>query len=312
MGIAEGTIYKAFGLVILSEIPLPELVESEENGEQVDISINIDNNLSHMWNKSEYEPGKFAVEENSVMFQIPNTATFCIKDGKSIIVLPMKGSEAAKIRLYILGTCIGVLLMQRRILPLHGSAVAIDGKAYAFIGESGAGKSTLASAFISKGYRLLSDDVIAIDFKDGSNVPSVMPSYPQQKLWQESLREFGMETKNYHPLFERETKYSIPVKSNFFPNPLPLAGVFELSKSENPSISLCKIEGLVRFRTILNQTFRSSLINRLGLSEWHFKASSKFINKIDIYQLQRPTSRFTADDLVSTILKSIAMEESKC
>ena len=37
----------------------------------------------------------------------------------------------------------GALLMQRKILPLHGSAIAIDGKAYAFVGDSGAGKSTL-------------------------------------------------------------------------------------------------------------------------------------------------------------------------
>ena len=56
----------------------------------------------------------------------------------------------------------GALLMQRKILPLHGSAVAIDGKAYAIVGDSGAGKSTLASAFLNKGYQLLSDDVIAV------------------------------------------------------------------------------------------------------------------------------------------------------
>ena len=33
------------------------------------------------------------------------------------------------IRLYILGTCMGAILMQRKILPLHGSAIAINGKA---------------------------------------------------------------------------------------------------------------------------------------------------------------------------------------
>ena len=87
------------------------------------------------------------------MFQVPDTAIFCIKDGNKIIVSPIKGSEEDKIRLYILGTCMGVLLMQRKVLTLHGSAIAIDGKAYAFIGESGAGKSTLASAFIREGYQ---------------------------------------------------------------------------------------------------------------------------------------------------------------
>ena len=78
----------------------------------------------------------------------------------------MKEADEDKIRLYILGTCMGALLMQRKILPLHGSAIAIDGKAYAFVGDSGAGKSTLASAFLSKGYKLLSDDVIAVSLSE--------------------------------------------------------------------------------------------------------------------------------------------------
>ena len=52
--------------------------------------------------------------------------------------------------------------MQRKVLPLHGSAIAINGKAYAIIGDSGAGKSTLALAFLNRGYRLLTDDVIAV------------------------------------------------------------------------------------------------------------------------------------------------------
>ena len=75
---------------------------------------------------------------------------FCIQEGKRIIVSPIEGSDEDEIRLYILGTCMGAILMQRKILPLHGSAVAIDGKAYAIVGDSGAGKSTLASAFLTK------------------------------------------------------------------------------------------------------------------------------------------------------------------
>ena len=41
----------------------------------------------------------------------------------------------------------------KKNFPLHGSAIAIDGKAYAIVGDSGAGKSTLASAFLKKGYQ---------------------------------------------------------------------------------------------------------------------------------------------------------------
>ena len=64
----------------------------------------------------------------------------------------------------------GAILMQRKVFPLHGSAIAINGKAYAFVGDSGAGKSTLASAFLNKGYQLLSDDVIAVSLSQDENI----------------------------------------------------------------------------------------------------------------------------------------------
>ena len=108
----------------------------------------------------------------------------------------------------------GALLIQRKIVPLHGSAIEIDGKAYAVIGESGAGKSTLASAFLSQGYKLLSDDVIAVTFSQ-NQTPFVIPAYPQQKLWQTSLDQFEMEASNFRPIIEREAKYAIPVSTKF-------------------------------------------------------------------------------------------------
>lgn len=296
--------YKAFGLRIVSEIPLPELPQMSEQKDMADIIIEIAD-LSGQWRKYTAEQQqRFVVEENVVMFQVPHTAIFSIQEGKKIIFSPMPGVEEDKIRLYILGTCMGALLMQRKILPLHGSAIAIDGKAYALVGDSGAGKSTLASAFLCKGYQLLSDDVIAVSLSY-ENSPFVMPSYPQQKLWQESLNEFGMKTTHYRPLFERETKYAVPVSSQFFADPLPLAGVIELVKTENESIKILRTEGLERLHTLFRHTFRNFLIPRLGLMEWHFANSANMVNKIDMFQLQRPASRFTAHELVSLILSSL-------
>ena len=97
------------------------------------------------------------------MFQIPNIATFSIQNGNKNNCFTFERIQMKMSFDFIyLGTCMGAILMQRKIFPLHGSAVAINGKAYAIVGDSGAGKSTLASAFLNKGYQLLSDDVIAV------------------------------------------------------------------------------------------------------------------------------------------------------
>ena len=302
--------YIGFGMDIVSEIRLPELTRVGLLSESPDVRIEI-NDLTKDWYKFDSETRKkFVVEKGKVMFEVPNTAIFLITEGQKIVVSPMIEAEEDKIRLYILGTCMGAILIQKRILPLHGSALAINGKAYAFIGDSGAGKSTLAAALVKKGYELMSDDVIPVSLSK-ENIPFVMPTYPQQKLWQESLNYFGMDTNQFRSLFERETKFTVPVNANFYSKPLPLAGVFELVISNDKDLVLEKIEGLERFRTLYNHTFRNFLISRLGMENWHFLESARILNQINVYKLQRTHQGFTVNHLVELILDTLKREEGK-
>ncbi|WML51576.1 aldolase [Neobacillus sp. PS3-12] len=302
--------YIGFGMDIVSEIRLPELTRVGFLSESPDVRIEI-NDLTKDWYKFDSETRKkFVVEKGKVMFEVPNTAIFLITEGQKIVVSPMIEAEEDKIRLYILGTCMGAILIQKRILPLHGSALAINGKAYAFIGDSGAGKSTLAAALIKKGYALMSDDVIPVSLSK-ENVPFVTSTYPQQKLWQQSLNHFGIDTDQFRSLFERETKFVVPVNANFSSEPLQLAGVFELVISNDEDVIIEKIEGLERFRTLYNHTFRNFLISRLGLEDWHFLESSRILNQINVYKLQRTQQGFTVNHLVDLILDNLKREEGK-
>lgn len=301
---AKQMVYQAFGLKVASELVLPELLQLSECEVSPDIVIEV-SDLSELWIQMEAEYGKYTVKEHRIIFQVPNVAIFCILEGKKIIISPAVGSDMDEIRLYILGSCMGALLLQRKVLPLHGSAVAIDGKAYAIVGESGAGKSTLASALLKEGYQLLSDDVIAVSLSVDHQTISVTPSYPQQKLWQESMAHFGMDTTGYRPLFQRETKFSIPVISNYFSESLPLGGIFELVKTDGDKIKVHTIPKLESLSLLYHHTFRNFLIHRLNLSTWHFDTTAKIANQLNIFQLQRPVSEFTAPNLVSIILNTI-------
>jgi len=299
-------VYKAFGLRVLSEVPLPELTHMDDQEGGADVRIEVDD-LSGLWSELAASQRNFVVDADLTMFQIANTATFLVTKGDRIIVSPMQGADEDKMRLYILGTCMGALLMQRKVLPLHGSAVAIDGKAYGIIGERGAGKSTLAAAFLKRGCQLLSDDVIAVSFSD-SGIPMVTPSYPQQKLWQESLEAFGMDTGHYQPLFERETKYAVPVHAKYSDQPFPLAGVFELIKSEIGKIEIQPIPKLASLYTIYCHTYRNFIIPRSGLMQWHFDTSVNIVDQTQVWQLRRPTGSFTASELASLIFTTLNKE----
>lgn len=298
---------KAFGLNIKSEIYLREISEEIDNKSEIDVFI-IVRNLSEQWKEENEFNRYFILKENRCMFEVPNVAIYLILDGNTIIVSPHKEAHLDQYKLYILGTCMGAILMQRKILPLHGSAIAIDGKAYAIVGDSGAGKSTLAKSFLNKGYQLLSDDVIPVTLSE-DNVPIVTPAYPQQKLWIESLNEFGMDSSHFQPIYQRETKFTVPVNERFQNEALPLAGIFELIKIEDESISILPIRNMDRFHTFYYHTYRNFFLSGMGLMDWHFQTSAKMVNKLPFYQLRRPTTHFTAHELTDLILHTIGQEE---
>ncbi|UXH42748.1 aldolase [Rossellomorea vietnamensis] len=295
----NNTIYNAFGLHISSEIRLPEVPIASIMLNDVNVKIVLED-LTECWNQKGIE-GKIVVVEEMVVFKVKNLAIFSIQEGKRVIVSPLSEWDENKTRLYLLGTCMGVILLQRGMIPLHGSAIVIDGRAYGIVGDSGVGKSTLTTAFIKSGYKFLSDDVIAVSLSE-KNIPFVNPSYPQQKLWQDSLDVFGFDSQQFKPLFDRENKYAVPVEENFHSEPKPLAGIIELIKTEEEHMEVCQLSNLNKVHTLFKHTFRNFLVQRLSLLDWHFHHSTEIANQIQIHQLKRPLQGMTPEQLVHHVL----------
>ncbi len=300
--------YFAFGLSIESDIPLPELTPSLESNRLCDVQIRMDRFLKNGFDAQPYD---FLADGSTITVKLPDAGVFRIQDGNRIIVSPYSGADEDLIRLYVLGTCFGIILLQRLIYPLHGSAIAINGKAYAIVGHSGAGKSTLASVFIERGFRILSDDVIAVRMDEEQSRPYVYPSYPQQKLWQNSLTAFGRSHEALRSIYGREDKYCIPITDSFHDAPLPLAGVFELTKvqTQEALISVAPVSKLQRLPLLLQHTYRYQLIERMNMMRWHFERTAMLASSMMIYQLRRSEAVFTAQELADLILNTIAAEE---
>lgn len=301
------TVYKAFGLTIASDLELPELPRLYKEVGLTDVIV-VKANLIEKWSELA-EPGRyFVIKDRFIMFQVPHVATYLIRNGDEIFVSPINNADESLVRLYLLGSCMGAILLQRRILPLHGSVVAINGKAYAIVGDSGAGKSTIASAFMQCGYKLLSDDVIPVTLTD-EGVPIVSASYPQQKLWKESLHELGMYSDRYKAIIDRKDKFFVPIKDQFSLESIPLGGIFELVKTNEVNVTITPINNLERLHTLYKHTYRNFFIKHLGIMDWHFNIITKIVSVVDIYRLERPIDRFTAHELVDVLLSKYHKKE---
>ncbi|WP_166238586.1 aldolase [Paenibacillus turpanensis] len=302
--IVDYRMYTAFGMKVQSEFELPEFVESEEDCLSVDLIIQYAD-LFEQWNELQVIDSYYAVREDTLWFHIPQTAIYRVVKGSLIEVCPIQGGDEAEVRLYLLGTCMGALLLQRKTLPLHGSAVVIEGKAYAFVGHSGAGKSTLAAAFASSGYSLISDDIIAVTNQENNTPPYVMPSYPQQKLWQQSIDHLGMQSAEYRPLAYERTKFAVPVRAAFSTEPIQLGGIFELVVPGGEAVHIRSLSKLESLPLLLRHTFRAFLIPELKTEQWHFEATAAVAGTVPVYQLQRPADGFSVREMVNEIVDCI-------
>lgn len=301
---SEPYIYEAFGMTIKSEFPVPELVTDVDPESKPDVEYRLVPRARTMRDNSvEYVDGKLYI-------QILGAAQFCIEGGKVVTVSPTEGGSWDKIRLYLLGTCMGALLLQRGILPLHGSAVAIDGKAYIFVGNSGAGKSTLAASLLRHGASFLSDDIAAV-YWDPDGTPHVSFAYPQQKLWRDSLDHFGMDAREYRMVMDGEDKYAVPLRQGKRTLHAPLAGIYELDYPTDTGHPLqltdsTRLEGI---HLLLVHTYRNTLIRLMGLEKWHFEHVVSLLENVLMRRLIRPAGQGTVQQAASTILNDIRREK---
>lgn len=114
---------------------------------------------------------------------------FLVRDAPVIEVDAEPGFDTRLIGLPLLGPVIACWFHRSGSLVLHGSAVAIEGRAHVFLGDKGSGKSTTAAALVVAGLPLVADDVVVLDRQAGGAI-TVRAAYPAMKLDKEMMAAF--------------------------------------------------------------------------------------------------------------------------
>lgn len=83
-------------------------------------------------------------------------------DGGTVRYRRLPRATQVSLGTYLLGHVVSFSLVARGAEPLHGTAVAVGRDVAVFVGECGEGKSTLGAAMLSRGARIVSDDLIAL------------------------------------------------------------------------------------------------------------------------------------------------------
>lgn len=107
------------------------------------------------------------------------------REGKTVWAIWPDSSSREDAATYLLGPVLGLVLRLRGVTCLHASAVALGKCAVAFVGAEGAGKSTTAAALARRGHAVISDDIVALEERDGTFF--IRPAYPYLCLWPDSV-----------------------------------------------------------------------------------------------------------------------------
>ncbi len=287
--------YTLFGLTIHSSLQLPELALASPD---TPADVVVRTGMIPPTIEDVLATGVlYQISARQMRMSIDNIVSFLVSDGQEIIVEPHKSADDASVRLFLLGSALGALLHQRGMLPLHASCIETEYGAVLFVGRSGVGKSTTAAAFHKLGYPILADDITVIQAgEDG--VPTVLPGYPQIKLWAESLEKLEQGTTGLEKVRPQIEKYAVPIRDGFSSKPLAVHAVYILMSNLSPDFSLKPVTGMQKIMILRRHTYRSTFLGEMGKVNPNLLA---FAQKVRICLVKRPEIGYQLDELVEAV-----------
>ncbi len=279
--------YRMCSLVIESDLPLVELDDAGDD--QVDVRLTQIVALPAdvvAWldsRRDDWVDGFFVGVDGAerLVVHIERSATFVVSaDGTTIEVWVDRAPDEYTSHL-VVDHVVPRMLARREYTVLHATAVDLGGAAVAFVGRSGAGKSTMAMSFVAAGARLMADDCLVLDTRDGKAV--VTTSYAGGRLLPDSADALGMRDGAVMPGTGKHRirlDQALPSGTR-----LPLAALFVLERGTEPD-AIVQAEPLGATRSFWELANHAYLF----AAEADLDGLADVVDVTPVYRLRYPTS----------------------
>jgi hypothetical protein len=290
--------YSAYNLCVHSDIELPNLAPG---GDEPDVAIRLGELDEDELMRG--PRGGQRVTEHLYYEPLDSDVLFSIEGGESIVLHPLKPIELEVLQGWVVGILMATLLRQRGLFVLHGSAVAKDGAAVAFLGGSGWGKSTLAAAFTERGYHFLTDDMLVLDMT--GERPRVLPGHRFIRLHTDAASRLVGEIEAL-PTVSSYTTKRVRAVDRVSDEAFPLEKVYVL---DTASAEAHAVEPLGRQEALLHvvlHTRSKDLLTEPSVRTSHLAECARLLQQVPVASLRRIRSLDALPDLLDTIEADLA------
>jgi len=293
--------YTAFGLQIASEPELPGLIPGNGNP---DVTIRFGDVPEHLPEPIKGKGVAYELNEGSFLLRVPGVARLLVNHGNEIIIERVGEAEDIDISVFAINTPIGALLYQRGYLPMHASAIKVNGGCVMFTGVSGVGKSTILASLYQHGYHVVADEICAISLS-GDGVPLVHPGVAYTWLWRDVLDHFEKDVSGLNHRQNNPEKYKVPIDERFYNKPLPLQRVYVLSTKNTPGIEMEEIKGHDKFLPIKHNAYRYRIGNAISTPAASFNMQTSIGKHAIVKRILRPDGKINIDLLRELIISDL-------
>ena len=248
------------------------------------------------------EPGRSHLEADSFLLHTPDGLSYFYRKGEGITLCRDGAADPSEEQLWLNGSVYSAVACINGLVPIHASAVAHDGRVFAFTGPSGSGKSTLIAALGRRGLPMFCDDTLILDLGDPDRI-ICLPGHKRLKLTREALALTGAEREE--KVGADMDKYYARAPAGDVITPLPLAELIFLERGRQAAIE--HLSGAERFVRTQDDHYTSQLFaaaRRFDRAD-QFEHRARLARQIAMYRFVRPWDPARLDEGVALVARHI-------
>lgn len=295
--------YTAYGLSFSSTLELPELTSFQMPNQSILPDIEIaEGEIEFSFDDQVIVGPFFQASKTNCILTTPDGNRYWLHLGKKLIISRKGTSPDETVRHFLIYGALPILLIQRGLFLLHGSAVSNGNSALVLLGTSLSGKSTLVAGFWQMGWQLVSDEIVVCTLDRAQRV-CAQPGIPQILLWQNAIEKLELDS-NLPRLSRVPNQFILSVGDQFGNKAMPIQAAFYLERLLKDSFTM-DAHGQKKFSCFMQNAYLPQLPRPTSINVIQAKVPMLLAAKIPLEIIFWSSQQYRVKDLLAKILERV-------